>query len=130
MTFPADTKILIVDDLEDMRQAVTRSLHRLGYSNVIAATDGGEALACLEATPDVGLVISDWNMEPVDGLGLLEGMRKNPQFKTIPFILVSAEAGPYRANYAMEHGVSLFLPKPFDAEALRDAMARVVAGCG
>jgi two-component system chemotaxis response regulator CheY len=101
MTFAADAKIVIVDDLPDMRGALHDSLRKLGYSNITACADGGEALSVLERDGGATLVISDWNMEPVDGLGLLAGMRKNPHLKSIPFILVSAEAGPYRRNQAM-----------------------------
>jgi two-component system, chemotaxis family, chemotaxis protein CheY len=128
MTFAINAKIVIVDDLPDMRRALADCLRRLGYANVIACTDGGEALGVLVKESDVTLVISDWNMEPVDGLGLLAGMRRDPRLKGLPFILVSAEAGPFRRNQAMEAGVSLFMAKPFGIEALRDALATVHAG--
>jgi two-component system chemotaxis response regulator CheY len=123
MTFPKDISIMVVDDLDDMRAAVVKSLARLGYANVATATDGAEALALLKNMPDVRLVISDWNMEPLDGLGLLAGMRKVPHLQKVPFILVSAEAGPHRANQAMEAGVSAFLGKPFDAATLGETLA-------
>ena len=125
MTFPKDIQILVVDDLDDMREAMVKSLRRLAYENVATAADGSEALAHLKKLPDVKLVISDWNMEPVDGLGLLAGMRQVPHLRNVPFILVSAEAGPPRANQAMEAGVSLFMAKPFDATTLDNAMATV-----
>jgi two-component system chemotaxis response regulator CheY len=127
MTFAADAKIVIVDDLPDMRRALRDCLHRLGYSDITACADGGEALGVLEKEAGVTLVISDWNMEPVDGLGLLASMRKNPRLKSVPFILVSAEAGPYRRNQAMEAGVSLFMGKPFSFDDLREALASVSA---
>ncbi len=123
MTFPKDIQILVVDDLDDMREAMVKSLRRLGYENLFTCRDGAEALARLKTLPDVKLVISDWNMEPLDGLGLLAGMREVPQLRNVPFILVSAEAGPQRANQAMEAGVSLFLAKPFDAPTLGQALA-------
>ena len=123
MTFPKDIEIVVVDDLDDMREAMVKSLRRLGYENVVTCTDGADALSQLKAMPDVRLVISDWNMEPVDGLGLLAGMRQIPHLRNVPFILVSAEAGPQRANQAMEAGVSVFLAKPFDATTLGEAMA-------
>ena len=125
MTFPKDIQIVVVDDLDDMREAMVRSLDRLGYKNVVTAADGAEALAHLKKMPDARLVISDWNMEPVDGLGLLAGMRQVPHLRNVPFILVSAEAGPPRANQAMEAGVSLFMAKPFDATKLGEALATV-----
>ena len=125
MTFPKDIQIVVVDDLDDMREAMVRILARLGYTHVVTAADGSEALGYLKKMPDVRLVISDWNMEPVDGLGLLAGMRQVPHLRDVPFILVSAEAGPSRANQAMEAGVSLFMAKPFDPAKLSEALATV-----
>ena len=123
MTFPKDIQIVVVDDLDDMREAMIKTLARLGYENVVACTDGADALARLKTFPNVKLVISDWNMEPLDGLGLLAGMRQVPHLRNVPFILVSAEASPPRANQAMEAGVSLFMAKPFDATTLSEALA-------
>ena len=123
MTFAKDIQIMVVDDLDDMRAAMVKSLGRLGYGNVVTCTDGAEALARLATMHDVRLVISDWNMEPLDGLGLLRGMRQVPHLRDVPFILVSADATPQRENQAMEAGVSMFLGKPFDATTLGEAMA-------
>ncbi|MSO73311.1 MAG: response regulator [Rhodospirillaceae bacterium] len=121
----ASSKILIVDDLPDMRAALHGILKDLGFGNTLSANDGSAARRIVEANRDIALVISDWNMAPMDGLALLAGLRKDAQLRLVPFILVSAEAGPYRKNQAMEAGVSLFLPKPLDAEMLRRALTDI-----
>src|SRR5581483_5328852 len=87
------SKILIVDDLEHMRTALKGALARLGFNEVQACGDGREALAALRSD-DFSLVISDWRMEPMDGLQLLAEIRADTGLAALPFILVTAETEP------------------------------------
>src|SRR5258708_339 len=101
-----------------MRDALCRALSRLGFHHVIACDTGAEVLTVLDREARVALIISDWNMAPMDGLALFAAIRKRSRFESLPFILVSAEAGPSRHSQAAQAGVSFFLPKPFDPTAL------------
>ena len=121
MTVP-NAKILIVDDLEHMRAALKGALARLGFNQVQACGDGEEALAALRSE-DFSLVISDWRMEPMDGLQLLAEIRADIGLAALPFILVTAETEPTLRARATAAGASAVLNKPFGAEALRSALA-------
>src|SRR3982751_311085 len=99
-------KILIVDDLEHMRIALKGALSRLGFDAVQACGDGREALAALRAD-DFSLVISDWRMEPMDGLQLLAEIRADTGLSALPFILVTAESEPTIHQRATAAGASL-----------------------
>ena len=118
-------KILIADDMPGMLTGLKRALVQLGFSNVVEAADGTQAFTALGANPDTALVISDWNMEPMDGLALLDAVRADARFQTLPFILISADASPRMRAQAAASGASLVLAKPFDAEMLRAAIAEL-----
>jgi two-component system chemotaxis response regulator CheY len=127
MHLSPSAKIVIADDLIPMLTGLRRALGQLGFSNVFDAMNGEEAFAALEANPDAALVISDWNMEPMDGLALLAAIRADARFAKLPFILISADANQTMRERAARMGVSLVLPKPFDAEILRNAIAGLAA---
>ncbi|MBX7200348.1 MAG: response regulator [Rhodospirillaceae bacterium] len=118
----AHAKILVVDDLAGMRTALCQALGKLGFESVTACADGIQALDHLK-TNEVTLVISDWQMEPMDGLALLREVRGDARLKALPFILVSGEATPALRERANAAGASLVLGKPFGPEALRAALA-------
>ena len=82
--------ILIVDDYKTMLRIVRNLLAKLGFKDVDEATDGTEALNMLQGR-HYGLIISDWNMQPMTGYELLKQVRTNDQFKSIPFVMVTAE---------------------------------------
>ena len=115
-------KILVVDDLAGMRSALRQVLSKLGFETVVECEDGVQALDCLRAD-DITLVISDWQMEPMDGLALLHEVRNDARLAALPFILVSGEATPQLHERANAAGASLVLSKPFGPETLRDALA-------
>jgi len=121
------SKIMIVDDMPALLTGLRRTLARLGFENVIEAADGAEALALLLGNTDVVLIISDWNMEPMDGLAFLTVVRADQRFQSLPFILASADASPTLREQAVKAGVSLVLAKPFDATTLRVAIASLEA---
>jgi two-component system chemotaxis response regulator CheY len=118
----APAKILIVDDLESMRRALRQALSKLGFTAVIECEDGTQALAHLREG-GITLVISDWQMEPMDGLTLLREIRGDARLARLPFILVSGEASQQMHERANAAGASLVLSKPFSPDTLRDAMA-------
>ena len=112
-------QILIVEDDADLRDAVKSTAEMGGYTTM-CATDGAEALQLLKAH-SFDAVISDVQMEPVDGNELLKEIRKTNQ--TLPVILMTAFGSIADAVEAMRDGASDYLAKPFDAEVLISQLA-------
>lgn len=121
------TPILIVDDYRTMLRIIRNLLTQLGFTHVDEATDGPAALAKLR-TGRFGLVISDWNMEPMSGLELLRKMRGDPALRDLPFIMITADRKPAKVAEADRAGVSGYIVKPFNAETLRNRIAGALAG--
>ena len=119
-------RILVVDDFATMRQIVKKSLISLGYSNISEASDGQEALAKLEKE-QYGFIISDWNMPNMMGIDSLKAVRSNERLKTIPFLMVTAEAKRENVLEAAKAGVSQYIVKPFTVDALQEKMAAIFA---
>src|SRR6202000_1576549 len=91
--FSLDTKILVVDDMITMRKLVTKILREIGFQTFVEASDGAKAWETLcNTSPPVQLVISDWNMPNMTGLDFLKKVRGDDRFKTLPFVMVTAEA--------------------------------------
>ena len=117
--------ILIVDDYKTMLRIIRNLLKQLNFDNVEEATDGSEALAKLRAG-NFGLVISDWNMEPMTGLELLKEVRADQRLKNLPFIMITAESKTENVVAAKQAGVSNYIVKPFNAETLREKIEKVL----
>jgi two-component system chemotaxis response regulator CheY len=126
-TMPVDKSlpILIVDDYKTMLRIIRNLLKQLNLENVQEATDGSSALKMLR-DGNYGLVISDWNMEPMTGLQLLKEVRADAKLKTLPFIMVTAESKTENVVAAKEAGVSNYIVKPFNAETLRQKLVSVL----
>jgi two-component system chemotaxis response regulator CheY len=122
-----NTPILIVDDYRTMLRIIRNLLTQLGFTHVDEATDGHVALVKLR-TGRFGLVISDWNMEPMSGLELLGEMRGDPALRDLPFIMITADRKPAKVAEAERAGVSGYIVKPFNAETLRSRIAGALAG--
>lgn len=118
MTIAGDSTILIVDDSNIIRNIVRKLLTQIGYSDIEEASDGGDALAKIHEKR-YGLVISDWNMEPMNGQALLERVRSERDFTKLPFIMMTAESAVRKLINAKYAGVNSFIHKPFNAEALK-----------
>ncbi len=110
--------ILVVDDYKTMLRIIRNLLKQLGFNNVDEATDGSSALQKLRDN-SYGLVISDWNMEPMTGLELLKEVRADTQLGDLPFIMVTAESKSENVVAAKQAGVSNYIVKPFNAETLK-----------
>lgn len=117
--------VLIVDDYRTMLRIVRNLLKQIGFDNVEEATDGTEALTKLRAGR-FGLVISDWNMEPMTGLQLLQEVRADAKLKSTPFIMVTAESKTENIVAAKQAGVSNYIVKPFSAETLKGKIEKVL----
>ena len=108
MSVNMSMSILIVDDYKTMLRIIRNLLKQLGFDNVEEAIDGSTALAKLKQK-DFGLVISDWNMEPMTGLQLLKEIRTDNSLKALPFIMVTAESKTENVVAAKEAGVSNYI---------------------
>ncbi|MGB0719633.1 MAG: response regulator [Bdellovibrionales bacterium] len=126
MSVDKNMNVLIVDDYSTMLRIMRNLLKQLGFSNVDEATDGGEALAKVKQK-NYGLIISDWNMEPMTGLQLLKEIRaSNENYKGTPFIMVTAESKTDNVIQAKQAGVNNYIVKPFNAETLKSKMTAVL----
>ncbi len=120
-----DMTILIVDDYKTMLRIIRNLLKQLGFDNVDEATDGSSALQKLR-DKDFGLIISDWNMEPMSGLQLLKEVRADVKLKDVPFIMITAESKSENVVAAKDAGVSNYIVKPFNAATLKGKLATVL----
>ncbi|CAA7615835.1 chemotaxis regulator transmitting signal to flagellar motor component [Candidatus Terasakiella magnetica] len=125
MAVDKNMNVLIVDDYKTMLRIIRNLLKQLGFNNVDEATDGAMALQMLRVG-NYGLVISDWNMEPMTGLQLLREVRADAKLKPVPFIMVTAESKSENVIAAKEAGVSNYIVKPFNAETLKTKMTSVL----
>ena len=119
--------ILVVDDYNTMIRIIRNLLRQLGFENVDDACDGATALAKMRGT-HYGLVISDWNMEPMTGYDLLRQIRSDPNLAGTPFIMVTAESKTDNVIAAKKAGVDNYIVKPFNAQTLRSKIETVFAG--
>jgi two-component system chemotaxis response regulator CheY len=117
--------VLVVDDYNTMRRILKNLLEQLGFKNVDEADSGTTALEKLRAK-NYGLVISDWNMEPMTGLQLLKEVRSDMKLKGTPFIMVTAESKTENVVAAKEAGVNNYIVKPFNAATLKQKMESVI----
>jgi two-component system chemotaxis response regulator CheY len=125
MSVDKKTPIMIVDDYTTMLRIMRNLLRQLEFDNVDEASDGTTALHKLQLG-HFGLVISDWNMQPMTGLDLLKQVRADAKLKALPFIMVTAESKTENIIAAKEAGVSNYIVKPFTAETLKAKMASVL----
>jgi two-component system chemotaxis response regulator CheY len=122
-------RFLVVDDFATMRRIVRNLLKDLGYTNVEEAEDGSDALSKLQASP-VDFVISDWNMPNMDGLQLLNEIRKDDRLKAIPVLMVTAEAKKENIIAAAQAGASGYVVKPFTAATLEEKLGKIFEKLG
>ena len=125
MAVDMNMSVLIVDDYKTMLRIIRNLLKQLGFNNVDEATDGSMALQKLRDKA-YGLVISDWNMEPMSGLELLKEVRADGKLNGLPFIMITAESKTDNVIAAKQAGVNNYIVKPFNAETLKSKLTKVV----
>lgn len=123
---PTTTKILLCDDMVQIRDGVRRVLRSMKYTNIIETENGKKAFEILESShlkgEPVGFVISDWNMPVMTGIDLLRKVRAEQKWTNLPFILLTAEAEKQQITDAILAGVSNYLIKPFTPKAIQEKM--------
>ena len=122
-----DINILIVEDLLTTRLLLRKILKKLGYTNVALAEDGRAALDELKQKP-FDLIISDWHMPNMDGLGLYKEIDKDPKLREIPFLLITAEKELDKVVEVIEAGVKEYVVKPITPDYLGNKIKDMVFG--
>jgi two-component system chemotaxis response regulator CheY len=117
--------VLVVDDFSTMRHIVNNLLRQTGFGKVTEAEDGMKALRKLESG-DFQFICSDWNMPNLTGLELLKAVRNSPQFKNIPFLMVTAEASKDNIVAAVQAGADGYIIKPFSAAILGEKIESIL----
>lgn len=125
MAVDMNAPVLVVDDYQTMIRIIRNLLKQLGFENVDDAADGQAALAKMKEKK-YGLVISDWNMEPMTGYELLREVRSDEHLKPTPFIMVTAESKTENVIAAKKAGVNNYIVKPFNAQTLKSKIASVL----
>ena len=125
MAVDKNMPILIVDNYKAMRRIIRNLRTQLDFLNVEDAIDGSAALQKLREG-SYGLIISDWNMEPMTGIQLLKEVRADNNLKKIPFIMITAESKTENVVIAKEAGVSNYIVKPFNAATLKSKLIGVL----
>jgi two-component system, chemotaxis family, chemotaxis protein CheY len=113
--------VLIVDDYKTMIRIIRNLLKQLGFANVDEAGDGTAALDMMRHK-QYGLIISDWNMEPMTGYELVREVRADDQLSRTPFIMVTAESKTENVIAAKKAGVNNYIVKPFNAATLKSKL--------
>ena len=126
MALDPSMPVLVVDDYSTMVRIIRNLLRQLGFADVDDATNGASALAKMRSKR-YGLVISDWNMEPMTGFDLLQRIRTDPGLGETPFIMVTAESKTENVIAAKKAGVNNYIVKPFNAQTLRAKIEAVFA---
>jgi len=118
MAVDTSMSVLVVDDYRTMIRIIRNLLKQLGFENIDDASNGPTALRKMRGNK-YGLVISDWNMEPMTGYDLLREVRADPNLATMPFIMIEAEPKTEHVIAAKKAGVNNYIVKPFNAATLK-----------
>ncbi len=110
--------VLVVDDYQTMIRIIRNLLKQIGFTQIDDASDGAQALKRLRER-QYGLIISDWNMQPMTGFELLKEVRAHPQIAATPFIMITAESKTENVVAAKQAGVNNYIVKPFNAQTLK-----------
>jgi len=119
-------KLLVVDDSSTMRRIIKNTLSRLGYEDVLEGEDGLQGWTVLNENPDVGMLITDWNMPEMNGLELVKKVRGDTRFSDLPIIMVTTEGGKAEVITALKAGVNNYIVKPFTPQVLKEKLAAVL----
>lgn len=122
MKLSSRMKILVIDDSIEARNVLKHLLRKKGFSNVHEAADGNDALQALHEAQEFSepfeLVLCDWNMPKMTGLGLLQQIRGEAAFVKLPFIMITVEGDRDKVIEAVRGGVNNYLVKPISGDKL------------
>ena len=121
----AALKVLIVDDQKSVRQVTRMTLEEIGVRHIHEAENGVKAIDTATLQP-LDLIISDYNMPEMDGLGLLRAVRGHPAARRVPFILVTGRGDKELVVKAAQAGANNYVVKPFTADILKQKIEQVI----
>lgn len=130
MTVDKHMNILVVDDVQFVRRELRVQLRKLGFENIEAAENGLQALQLMRSGKGYGLVISDWVMEPMSGLDLLQEIRRDANLAKTPFIMITGNIQPEQVVAAKKAGVNSYIAKPFNVVTLKQRIESVLGPLG
>ena len=116
-------KCLVIDDSATMRRIVVNALKTVGYSDIVEAADGKEALTKCDGS--IEMVITDWNMPNMGGLELVKSLRSNPQTAKLPILMVTTRSVKEDILQAVEAGVNSYILKPFTPQVLKEKLDQI-----
>ncbi|AHC37090.1 histidine kinase [Pseudomonas fluorescens] len=117
-------KILIVDDFSTMRRIIKNLLRDLGFTNTVEADDGLTAIPILNSG-SIDFLVTDWNMPGMTGIDLLRHVRADEKLRSLPVLMVTAEAKREQIIEAAQAGVNGYVVKPFTAQALKEKIEKI-----
>ena len=120
-------RFLVVDDFAPMREIVRKVLEDLGYQHIHEAVDGVAALQMLRSMP-FDMLITDWTMPNMPGIGLLKAVRGDPALARLPVLMVTGEVKREQIVEATQAGVNAYIIKPFTAQALTAKVNKILYG--
>ncbi len=120
----SNMKVLVVDDSATMRRIVINTLKTIGYTNILEAADGKEALAHIYAD-NIQLIITDWNMPNMNGLELTKTVRADDNYKNIPILLVTTRGVKEDIVEALQAKVNGYIVKPFTPQVLKEKLEQI-----
>ncbi len=115
-------KILIVEDSSTMRRIIRNTINIMGYTDILEAEDGAEAIDILEINPDINLVITDRKMPNMDGVELVKSIRESDKYASIPIVMITSEGGKMEVINALKAGVTSYIIKPLTPQVLKDKL--------
>ena len=122
--FNPELDVLVVDDAATMRRILKGLLHELGFKNMREAENGSTAIEELRRKK-ADLVVSDWNMPVMNGLEMLKAIRADEGLKSVPVLMVTAEAQKENILEAVKAGVNNYVVKPFNAKTLEEKLNKI-----
>jgi two-component system chemotaxis response regulator CheY len=125
MPVAGSLRVLVVDDQTSVRQMTRLTLEQIGVKVIHEAVNGTDAVEKATLQP-LDLIISDYNMPEMDGIGLLRAIRGHPSARRVPFILVTGRGDRELVVKAAQAGANNYVVKPFTADILRTKIEQVV----
>jgi two-component system chemotaxis response regulator CheY len=117
-------KFLVVDDSVTMRRIIINSLQRIGYNDIVEASDGQEALGRFDAS--IEFIITDWNMPNMSGIDFARAVRKHALGAKLPILMVTTRSVREDIVTAVEAGVNNYVLKPFTPQVLKEKIDQVL----
>jgi len=129
--------VLLVEDSQFIRSLILNSLKLLGVGNVFTVDHGGEAIHFMKRVKEepmkvgvqqIDIVISNWDMHPVDGMMFLRWIRrhKDSPDRFVPFVMITSYTEPHRVMEAREMGITDILAKPFTINNIAEKLVAII----